>query len=402
MLHDSLRANGSSHPCFMTQQGRDRNLPGPWFIAWLVWCVLDCLVVQAADTWQYGGFADVGYLYDSNHPDNHLWRSKQTSPRTNELAPNMGLVYLRKDPAEHSRWGIELALQAGYDTDDLVPDPQPGGPQPISGADTLRHLARANVSYLAPIGEGLTFTGGLFKGSKSYEEFYAKYNLNYTRTYLTDYNPNFLIGFGASYPVTKALELGLYVVTEYLYLSRANDLPSYISKLEWRASHNLTLYNSIYYGPDQQATAMQYWRTFSDSTAEWRTPDWRVALSYDIGTEKIADMRGARATWMGAALFTQRHLTGPWSVAVRPEFYWDPQGRMTAHEQLIWANTLTLEYKKHVGRQMVIVRLEHRYDHSTGSQGGFFRGGSLSTDMSGATAAQHLAILGVIWAFDSG
>ena len=141
--------------------------------------------------------------------------------------------------------------------------PQPGGPQPISGADTLRHLARANVSYLAPIGEGLTFTGGLFKGSSPTKSSVAKYNLNYTRTYLTDYNPNFLIGFGASYPLTKALELGLYVVTEYLYLSRANDLPSYISKLEWRASHNLTLYNSIYYGPDQQATAMQYWRTFS-------------------------------------------------------------------------------------------------------------------------------------------
>ena len=129
--------------------------------------------------------------------------------------------------------------------------------------------------------------------------------------------------------MTKSLELGLYVVTEYLHLSHANDLPSYISKLEWRATDNMTLYQSVYYGPDQQATAMQYWRTFADSTVEWRTPDWRVALSYDVGTEKVADVGGARATWMGAALFTQRHLTGPWSVAVRPEFYWDPQGRMT-------------------------------------------------------------------------
>ena len=60
--------------------------------------------VQAADLWQYGGFVDVGYLYNSNHPDTHLWRSKQTSPRTTELVPNMGLVYVRKDPAEQSRW----------------------------------------------------------------------------------------------------------------------------------------------------------------------------------------------------------------------------------------------------------------------------------------------------------
>lgn len=384
------------------KQVRGKKNSALWWIVCFALCVLVCEAAQGADLWQYGGFADVGYLHNSNHPDNHLWRSKQTSPRTNELAPNMGLVYLRKDPAEHSRWGVEVALQAGYDTDDLIPNAQPGGAQPISGADTLRHLARANVSYLAPIGEGLTFTAGLFKGSKSYEEFYAKYNLNYTRAYLTDYNPNFLIGFGASYPVTKSLELGLYVVTEYLHLSHANDLPSYISKMEWRATDNVTLYQSVYYGPDQQATAMQYWRTFTDSTVEWRTPDWRVALSYDVGTEKTADVRGVRATWMGAALFTQRHLTGPWSVAVRPEFYWDPQGRMTEHEQLIWANTTTLEYKKHISRQMVIVRLEHRYDHSTGSQGGFFRGGSSSTDMPGLTASQHLAILGVIWAFDSG
>ena len=34
--------------------------------------------VQAADLWQYGGFVDVGYLQNFNHPDNHLWRSKQT------------------------------------------------------------------------------------------------------------------------------------------------------------------------------------------------------------------------------------------------------------------------------------------------------------------------------------
>lgn len=393
---------GLSSACAMIEQVCSHRTTFQWLIACVVMYALSLEAAQAADLWQYGGFVDVGYLQNFNHPDNHLWRSKQTSPRTNELTPNMGLVYLRKDPAERSRWGIEVALQAGYDTDDLVPDPKAGVPQPISGADTLRHLARANVSYLAPIGEGVTFTAGLFKGAKSYEEFYSKYNLNYTRTYLTDYNPNFLIGFGASYPVTKSLELGLYVVTEYLHLSHANDLPSYISKMEWRATDHVTLYQSVYYGPDQQATAMQYWRTFADSTVEWRTPDWRVALSYDIGTEKIADAGGARATWMGAALFTQRHLAGPWSVAVRPEFYWDPQGRMTEREQLIWANTTTLEYKRHLGRQLVIVRLEHRYDRSTGSQGGFFRGGSLSTDAPGPAGSQHLAILGVIWAFDSG
>jgi hypothetical protein len=49
--------------------------------------------------WQYGGFVDVAYLANFNFPENHEWRSKQTTPRTNEFAPNRGLVYWRKDPA---------------------------------------------------------------------------------------------------------------------------------------------------------------------------------------------------------------------------------------------------------------------------------------------------------------
>lgn len=365
-------------------------------------CLLSVEATQAAELWQYGGFADVAYGQNFNNPHNHLWRSKQTTPRTNELAPNMGLVYLRKDPGQQSRWGMELALQAGYDTDNLVPTPQPDGSRPISGADTLRHIARANVSYLAPIGQGLTFTAGVLKGTKSYEEFYAKYNLNYTRAYLTDYNPNFLIGFGASYPVTKSFELGLYVVNEYRHLAHANDLPSYLSKIEWRVSDHVTVYENLYYGPDQRATSMEFWRTFSDSTIEWHKADWRVALSYDVGTEQVADPTGTqRATWMGAALFMQRHLIGPWSVSARPEFFWDPHGRMTEREQLLWANTTTFEYKKHLGQQLIIVRLEHRYDRSTGSQGGFFHDGSSSSGLPRLTASQHLAILGLIFAFDS-
>jgi hypothetical protein len=38
---------------------------------------------------------------------------------------------------------------------------------------------------------------------------------------------------------------------------------------------------------------------FSDSTVEWRVPTWRVALSYGVGTEEVADTAGTpRAMWM--------------------------------------------------------------------------------------------------------
>src|SRR5262245_56570066 len=131
--------------------------------------------------WTYGAFVDLSYALNFNFPENHLWRSKETTPRTNELAPNMLLAYIEKEPRIESRWGMELAFQAGYDTDALVPEEIPGRSSPIHGADVLRHVSRANVSYLAPVGNGLALTAGLMKGYINYESFYAKNNFNYTR-----------------------------------------------------------------------------------------------------------------------------------------------------------------------------------------------------------------------------
>lgn len=139
--------------------------------------------------WHYGATIDLSYALDFNFPDNHRWRSKGTTPRVNELAPNMVQGYVRKDVSETSRWGMELGVQGGYDTNALVPDANPGREKPVGGADTLRHISRANVSYLAPVGNGLTVTAGLFNSYIGYQSVYAKNNLNYTRTYMATMPP---------------------------------------------------------------------------------------------------------------------------------------------------------------------------------------------------------------------
>ena len=66
--------------------------------------------------WRYGGFLDLSYAVDFNFPENHRWRSKATTPRVNELAPNMALAYVRKNISQVSPWGMEFSVQAGYDT----------------------------------------------------------------------------------------------------------------------------------------------------------------------------------------------------------------------------------------------------------------------------------------------
>jgi hypothetical protein len=70
-------------------------------------------IQQTKHQWSYGGFADLGYLLDFNHPLNHLFRNRGTTARVDEFDLNMAAVYVTKDASDKSRWGMELEAQAG-------------------------------------------------------------------------------------------------------------------------------------------------------------------------------------------------------------------------------------------------------------------------------------------------
>jgi hypothetical protein len=102
-----------------------------------------------ASQWHYGGFIDLGYALNFNFPANQLWRNRGTTSRVNELDLNMAGVSIVKDASTSSRWGMELLVHGGQDAKDFGFHAN----QPTVGSSNqLRHFGRANVSYLAPIG----------------------------------------------------------------------------------------------------------------------------------------------------------------------------------------------------------------------------------------------------------
>lgn len=352
-----------------------------------------------ASLWQYGAYLDGGYVLNVNFPENHLWRSRGTALRHNEFAPNMALAYVRKDASESSRWGMELGVQGGYDSERFAL--LQGEPE-VSGADTLRHIHRANVSYLAPVGNGLTITAGLFNSLIGYESLYAKDNVNYTRSWIADNTPYMMFGVNAKYPVTDKLTVAGFIVNGYYHLSHPNDQPSYGGQWAYKATPQLTLTQTVYGGPDQTNTALQFWRFYANHIVEWKGDNLTFAASYDIGTENIADRPGhPRAFVMGGNVVARWHVTGPWALAVRPEFYWDRNGRWTGSEQFVKAVTSTIEYRIPYKWTNTTLRLEHRWDESTGVGGAFFRRGEIQPGVLALTPNQHLVLLGILWTFDS-
>jgi hypothetical protein len=211
-----------------------------------------------------------------------------------------------------------------------------------------------------------------------------------------------MFGINAKYPVTEKLSVAAFVINRYFHLSYTNDQPSYGGQWSYKPTPRLTLTQTIYAGPDQTNTSMEFWRLYGNHIAEWRGDDLLLAASFDIGTEKIADRPGnPRAFVMGGNVVARWHIVGPWAVAVRPEFYWDRNGRWTGSEQFVKAVTTTLEYKFPYRWTNTILRLEYRWDESTGAGGGFFKGGEIQPGVIGLTPNQHLLLLGILWAFDS-
>ncbi|MDH5739832.1 MAG: porin [Nitrospira sp.] len=351
--------------------------------------------------WHYGGSIDLSYAVDINFPENNLWRSKTTTSGVNEPALNMAVGYVRKDVSVQSRWGLEFGLQEGNDTEGLVPPTIPNRDKPIDHATQLKHFSRANVSYLAPVGNGLTVTAGLFNSYIGYQSFYAKSNLNYSRSYMADNSPYFMFGLGATYPVNDSWHVGLFMVNGYNYLSHVNDQPSYGTKLVWKPISRFSLTENLYYGPDQSNASIEFWRFFSNSIMEWKDGPWALTFAYDIGTENAAEQAGhPRTFWTAGALYANWNISGPWSVALRPELYWDRNGRITGSEQFIKAITSTVEYRLSLTLHTVLARLEHRYDESRGSGGGFFTGNFIGPGMIGVTPRQHLLLFSLIWFID--
>jgi Putative beta-barrel porin-2, OmpL-like. bbp2 len=348
--------------------------------------------------WFYGGFLDAAYLLDFNHPANDLFRNRGTAYKLDYPLVNMAAAFIRKTPSESSRWGMELTTQAGQDT--RIFGFSATAPN-LPGFAGLRHLGPTDVSYLAPVGKGLTIQGGIFSSLIGYDSLYAKDNFNYTRPWGADFTPYLMLGVNASYPFTSKLTGTVFLVNGYWHLADANNVPSWGGQAAYKVTSHTTLKETVLVGPHQSDTDPAFWRFLWDSILEWKIDRLTTAFEYHVGTEKIAISGEPRALWMSGQLPFHFVISRRWSATVRPEVYWDRDVRLTGARQTVKASTTTLEYRVPYRDFAAIFRLEHRIDDSRGPQGGFFRGGEVAPGVVGLTPTQNLLIFAAILTFDS-
>ena len=347
--------------------------------------LLIAITARADDpTWLYGAFADTAYLRAPNEPSNHLFRSRGTTFHLNEWDLDMAALYAKKAPTEQSRWGTELTYQTGKDTE--VFGFSASAPN-MGESRRLKHLGPTNVSYSF---SRVTVQGGIFSSLIGYDSLYAKDNFEVTRPWGADFTPYLMLGVNATAPITDKVSGAVFVVNGYWHLAHANDVPSVGGQLAYKPSDHWTIKETLMVGPHQADTSPDFWRYLNDGIVEWKSGRTTTAYELIVGEERVDVPGTPRALWVASQLPIHRALTPRFSVTVRPELYWDRDGRTTGFRQRVKANTTTLEYR--VPR--LIVRLEHRIDRSTGPEGGFFKD-------SGLTPNQHLFIVNAIVTFEA-
>jgi len=338
-----------------------------------------------------GGFVDVGYLKDFNDPANQLFRARSTTPRVDDLIVNMAALYARKSTSTSSRWGFEATLQGGEDSKAFGFSPTAPN---LSGADWLRHLGPTDVSYLFPAGRGLTVQGGIFNSLVGYDSLYAKDNFAYTRPWCADVTPYLMLGVNVSYPFSDKVSATWFVVNSYTHLSHPNDVPSVGGQIAYAATPQVSVKETLFYGPQQADTSLSHWRVFSDTIVERKAGRLTTAGELQAGTETLAET-GERASWIALQFPVHVGLRGPWSVTVRPEYAHDPSGLYTGFQQTVTAITSGVEYRAAGHGAQAIARLEYRYDRSTGHEGGFYSGPSNEL-----VPGQPMLVAGLILTFE--
>ncbi len=354
-------------------------------------------------TWRVTAFVDTGYAINTNAPDNHLYRGTATHPRTNEFTVNLGLAALTHDPTPQEPYRFEFALQAGAAADALVAaEPVPGGDTGrFGGAETWKHLSLANAGGRIER-TGTEIGAGLFGSPIGIGGFWTPFNANVSPSWESNAAPFYLAGARVMQDLPAGFGVQAWVINGWQTIGDANGAPSYLVGVTWARDglghdRSVNAASFVYFGPDGDDLSVEAWRLHTDYQAGIDGPRGGIAAVWDYGRETRTDLPDAPVHWwMGGGLFTYWRVyegkTADVELAARPDAWRERGDRIYGVDQWLLSMTGTagVTLWDHLR-----VRAEYRFDHSTATNGFFYRGATTGDDEAGLASNQHTIFLNV-------
>ena len=296
---------------------------------------------------------------------------------------NAAELSLKKDPSERYRLGYGAVITGGVDSQknhSLGIFRDKDDQAPLYANTPKVDLPEAYVSYLVPLGSGLTLKAGKWATLIGYEVYESPKNLNFSRSFLyTLGTPYTHTGLLASYQFTRWFGATVGFTNGWDNSDNNNGYLRPIGSFAFTPNDKLSATVNYLFGPEQNRAQMRgdqiNNRWIVDTTVLYTGIDRvTLAVNFDfageendpalvaLGTRKNNDSR-----WGGVAGYAAYDWTKTLRTVLRAEYFSDPQGVRSSetvtpgHNVDLWEITATVEYRIWRG---LVGRLEYRHDEA--------------------------------------
>src|SRR5215813_3744801 len=324
--------------------------------------------VENSFAWNTGrvGRGDVNELRFYDHAGGYTFNAAELS--------------VKKDPSERYPFGYGAVITAGIDSQKnhslgIFRDADDGAP--LYRNTEKFDLPEAYVSYLVPLGSGLTLKAGKWATLIGYEGYETPKNLNFSRSFLyTLGTPYTHTGGLISYQFTSWFGATLGLTQGWDNSDNNNGYVRPTGSFAFTSIDKLSATVNCLVGPEQNRNQMHGGinnRWIVDTTIIYTGIDKvTLAVNFDFAGEEndpalVATRQDANSRWGGVAGYAAYDLTKALRTALRAEYFSDPQGVRSSETIApglkvdLWEITLTVEYKIWRG---LVGRLEYRHDEA--------------------------------------
>lgn len=300
---------------------------------------------------EFSGLVDTYFTYNFNEPPTSTFTPlRNFDVRHNQFSLALVEFAMAKAAVEDDRIGFRFDLQYGQVAQIFNSDPLDG--------NALMNVQQGYISYLAPVGSGLTFEVGKFVTPIGTEPTESNLNNNYSRAFLYALGPYYHVGARVGYNVNDKVALGAMLVNGWNATGDNNSGKSFGVSATLKPTSKVTFIQNFLVGPEQTDNADDI-RMMSDTNLAVTLSDKVSAgLNYAYVKDELA---GDGISWQGVALYMRGQLTPKFAVAPRFEWYEDTDGFVTGAAQALKEFTLTGEIKHSQG---LLFRAEFRRDWS--------------------------------------
>lgn len=318
---------------------------------------------------EIGGYIDISYLYNFNDPsDNQGGNGIRIFDNDhNDINLNLLQLYIDRLPEDPGEVGFRIDFAIGEDSSTIVPDDL------FDMGDDF-NIYQAYISYIAPIGEGLTIDLGRWVTHHGYEVIESPANDQFSRSILFGWAIPFThMGLRMSYDFNEMWGVSGAITQGWDVVEDNNDSKTFHGAVYFRPTDTISITNSFAFGPELDDNNHDN-RFLYDLVASWQaTEQLLVGANFDYGFDEDQAPDGDDGVWWGVAGYVRYDITDALYVGARGEYFDDSDGQrismvtgqdaagddITVSEVKLWEVTLTLGYNV---LENLLTRIEYRHD----------------------------------------